>query len=174
MLRRVDFKKRGKNAFYRNWKSCVAVCFIYAILVGGTIISFNKSYNIDYNDNIPSVNINRIDADTNSDIVNEFLNELNGNKPKSNNIFSATKGVIGTVSNNVSKSGSYIFGILNALNQALFKDRIWASVIIIIGALLSLIYWIFVSEVLEVGQARFFIENRGYIKTKASKIINSI
>jgi len=171
MLRRVEFKKRGKNAFYRNWKACVAVCFIYVILVGGTIISFNKSYNIDYNDNIPSVNINRIDADTNSDIVNEFLNGLNGNKQKNDSIFSATKGVIGTISNNVSKSGSYIFGILNALNQALFKDRIWASVIIIIGAILSLIYWVFVSEVLEVGEARFFIENRVYIKTKASKIL---
>lgn len=173
MLRRAEFKKRAKSSFYRNWKSCVAICFIYAILVGGTIVSFNKTYDLDYRDNMPSININRIDADSNSDIVNEFLNELNGNQNKNDNFFSATKGVIGTISNNVTKSGSYIFGVLNAINQALFKDRIWASVIIIIGAVLSLIYWIFVSKVLEVGQARFFLENRKYIKTKANKLFIS-
>ena len=84
---------------------------------------------------------------------------------------SATKGVLGSLANNVSRSGSYLFGFLNAINQALFKDRIWASIIIIIGAVISLIYWIFVSKVLEVGLARFFLENKKYTKTRANKLL---
>ncbi len=171
MLRRRDLKKRGKGAFYRNWKSCIAVCFIYLILIGGTVINFKKEYDLDYRDNIKHLNINHLNGEANSEIVNEFLIEVTGKSPKDNTIFNnATRGVIGTISNNISKSGSYLFGVLNAINQVIFKDRVWASVIIIIGAILSLIYWIFVSKVIEVGNARFFLENRKYTKTKANKL----
>ena len=172
MFSRKMLKKQGKSAFYRNWKSCIIICFIYTILVGGTIISINKELDFDYRDNIENININNIDADTNSDIVNEFLNGLNGEQKEEPEFFqNATRGVLGSLVNNVSKSGSFLFGILNAINQALFKDRIWASVIIIIGALVALLYWIFVSKVIEVGNARFFLENRRYTKTKANKLL---
>lgn len=171
MLRRTELKKRGKGAFYRNWKSCIAICFIYAILVGGTIISFKKEYDIDYRDNIKAININHLSGDANSEIVNEFIIGVMGKQPKDNVLFNnATRGVIGTISNNISRSGSYLFGVLNAVNQVIFKDRIWASVIIIIGAILSLLYWIFVSKVIEVGKSRFFLENRRYTKTRANKL----
>lgn len=155
----------------RNYKSCIAICFIYALLVGGTLISFNKEFDIDYTDNIEAININHIDADSNSDIVNEFIRGITGKKEEKNFFSHATQGIIGTVSNNVSKTGSFLFSILNAINQILFRDRIWASVIIIVGAVLSLFYWIFVSKVLEVGQARFYLENRRFVKTKATKIL---
>ena len=172
MFSRKSLKRQGKSAFYRNWKSCIIICFIYTILVGGTVITLNKELDFDYRDNIKNIDINNIDADTNSDIVNEFLNGLNGEQREEPEFFqNATRGALGSLVNNVSKSGSFLFGILNAINQALFKDRIWASVIIIIGALIALLYWTFVSKVIEVGNARFFLENRRYTKTKASKLI---
>lgn len=174
MLNRSELKKRGKGAFYRNWKSCIIICFIFAIFVGGTIFTIHNQVDINYKNNIPSININTIQAESNSDIVNEFLNEIRGDNSKTNEFLSdATRGVFGSIANNISKSGSYLFGVLNAINQALFKDRIWASVIIIVGAILSLIYWIFVSKVLEVGKARFFLENRKYTKTKPNKLLFS-
>lgn len=176
MFNRSKLKRQGKSAFYRNWKSCIIICFIYMVLVGGTIIKVNYQVDLNYTDNIQNIkinNINNINADSNSDIVNEFIKGLNGEeKNKYPEFFSsATKGVLGSLVNNVSKSGSYLFGFLNAVNQALFKDRIWASVIIIIGAVISLVYWIFVSKVLEVGLARFFLENKKYTKTRANKLL---
>ena len=173
MFSRSKLKRQGKSAFYRNWKSCILICFIYTILVGGTIISFNREFDFDYRDNIKNININNINADSNSDIVNEFLQGISGEEKKEESEFltSATNGVFATLVNNVSRSGSYLFGFLNAINQMLFKDRIWASVIIIIGAVISLFYWIFVSKVLEVGQARFFLENKRFTKTKANKLL---
>ena len=78
MFTRSNLKKRGKKAFYRNWKSCIIICFIYTILVGGTVITINKTFDFDYQKKKKNININNIDADTNSDIVNEFLNGLDG------------------------------------------------------------------------------------------------
>lgn len=171
MFNRSELKNRGKKAFYRNYKYAIIVTFIYAILVGGTVISVNNNFD-SQEESIKPVSLKKIKADTNSLIVNEFIQGLTGNKPYEDNFMThGARGVFATVINNVSDSGSFLFGVLNALNQMLFKDRIWASVIIIIGAILSLIYWIFVSKVLEVGNARFYLENRVYIKTKASKLI---
>ena len=165
MFNRASFKKRAKEAIYHNWKSCIIICFIYTILIGGTLISLN----VRVTDNKNEVINNEIES--NSDVVNEFLNSLNNDEVKEPEFLtSATRGVIGSLVNNVSKSGSFLFGALNAINQALFKDRIWASAIIIVGAIISLFYWIFVSKVLEVGYARFFMENRKYTKTKANKL----
>ncbi len=171
MLRRKDFKIKGRNAFYHNWKSCIIICFLYALLVGGSIITINREFDYDYRDNLKILNIKTLEGKTNSDIVNEFINGLRGNKPVENAFLSkTTRGILGTLVNSVSKTGSFLFGGLNAINKLLFKDRIWPSVIIITGALISLLYWIFVSKVLEVGMIRFFLENHRYTKTKVSKI----
>lgn len=167
MLNRHLIKKKGISSFYRNWAQCIIVCFIFTILVGGTIISVNK--NVSTSD-IKSININHIEGETNSDIVNEFLKEIGASPKEDEKLIKSTNGAIGSILNNISKSGSFLFGVLNAINQGLFKDRIWASVIIIIGAIILLFYWIFVSKVLEVGKSRFFLENRIYTKTKANKL----
>lgn len=171
MFSRKKMKKAGQKAFYRNWKACIIICFAYTVLVGATIINFNIQLDFDYRDNIKI--INNVNSGINSEIVNEFIRGLYGESviKETKFITSATRGVLGTIVNNVSNSRSFLLGILNAINQLVFKDRIWASVIIIIGAVISLFYWIFVSQVLKVGLSRFYLENRKYTKTKPSKII---
>ena len=84
MFSRSKLKKQGKSAFYRNWKSCIIICFIYTLLVGGTIIKINYQVK-DYSNNVQNIkinNINNINADNNSDIVNEFIKGLNGEEKK--------------------------------------------------------------------------------------------
>lgn len=171
MLNARSLKKKAIQAFYRNWKSCIIICFVFTILVGGTVISITKNIDINTPREVQDININHTSGETNSDVVNEFLKEV-GKEPHINkNIIKSTNGVIGSILNNISKSGSFLFGVLNAINQGLFKDRIWASVVIVVGAVILLVYWIFVSKVLEVGKARFFLENRIYAKTKANKLV---
>ena len=141
MLRRKEFKKKGRNAFYRNWKNVIIICFIYAILVGRSVFQINHEFDYYNLRNINIVNINNFDSSSNSDIVNDFYHNLTGNKPLNNKFLaSTTRGALGTLVNNVSKSGSFLFGFLNALNQYLFRDHIGPSIIIIIGALLLDIY----------------------------------
>lgn len=177
MNSRQAFKKSGKNAFKRNWKVCVIVCFLYTFLVGGTIVGSYKQYHgVNYQESyevIKNVDINAFrGSDNNSEVVNDFIVGINQNELKDNKLIASTrKGVIGSFLNNVSQSGSYLFGFLNALNQYFFHDRVWASAIIIIGTVISFFYWLFVSKVLEVGYARFFLENRKFTKTKQNKLI---
>ncbi len=172
MFKRSNFKKTGLKKIYANIKACIAISFIYTILIGGNLISFNHEWHLNPKDNIRIINVTNLRGNTNSEIVNEFISGITGNKPfKGKFITHATQGILGSVVNNVSSSGSYLFGFLNAVNELLFKDRIWASVIIIIGAILSFLYWVFVSKVLEVGYARFFLENRKYTKTKINKLL---
>lgn len=162
---RKQWKRDAKKNFKRNYWRSFAVCFIVTLLVGGTLLTVVRE-NRDFT--LPeTLPLHTIDGKSNSDIVNEFVNGV------SNEQFSVrqTNGVIGSLFDNVSKSGSFVFGILNACNQFLFQDRIVAGIIIIIGVCISLLYWIFVSKVLEVGQCRFFLENRLYEKTKIGRFI---
>lgn len=171
MLNTRSLKKKGIHSFYRNWKSCIIICFVFTILVGGTVISVTKNIDVTSSEEAKYININHTSGESNSDVVNEFLKGVGKEPHVEEKLFKSTNGVIASILNNVSKSGSFLFGVLNAINQGLFKDRIWASVIIIVGAVILLIYWIFVSKVLEVGKSRFFLENRIYTKTKANKLI---
>ncbi len=162
-MKRGLWKKKAKQVFKLNYWRCFAVCFIVTLLAGGTILSvqYPKSFEIS------SFPLHQIDGKSNSQIVNEFINSVS----VSNDPIPKANGIIGNVFNNVSRSGSFLFGILNALNQFLFHDQVVAGIIIIVGVVISIFYWIFISKVLEVGRCRFFLENRIYSKTRIGRVL---
>lgn len=92
-------------------------------MIGGTLISFSNSTEVNYPDNLNQINI-KLKGENNSDIVNDFLNGIKGKEDNIPEFENATEGVLSNVVNNVSKSGSYLFGLLNAINQMIFKDHI--------------------------------------------------
>mgnify|MGYP007047221691 CR=1 FL=1 len=76
--------------------------------------------------------------------------------------YTPKKGVLAGVYNHMTKERSAFFGLLNALNDVLFKDKITEGVLILIGALLMMMFQVFISGVLQVGYCRFLLENRIY------------
>lgn len=163
-MQRKVWKSRGKEAIHRNFWKCFVVCFVITLLTGGTILlQVRDNANMQITESLP---MNAIEGKTNSDIVNEFVNGVS----EENFVLTEQDGVIGNILDNVSRSGSFLFGFLNAINQFLFHDQIVAGIIIIIGAVLSIVYWIFLAKVLEVSRCRFFLENRSYSKTKIHRI----
>ena len=162
-MNRKILKEKAKLAFRRNYWRCFAVSFLITLLVGGTIIFKLQDNN---HLNLSNIPLTAIDGKSNSVIVNEFLHGVS----ESENL-TPTPGVVGTVLDNVSKAGSFLFGILNAINQFLFQDQILAGIIIIFGVLLSILYWSFFATVLEVCQARYFLENRIYPSTSIGRAL---
>ncbi len=176
MWNRKQIKRQGKEAFNRNFGKSITVCLIVAFLLGSPIITSSRIEETSANQlNLQitlNKNINYFSHKNNSMIVNDFISGFNVIEKDNPPTFKHAKaGVLSNVVNNISKSSSYLFGLLNALNQLIFKDKIFAGIIITIGALIGFLYWILVGNVLEVGRARFFLENRRYAKTKISKIL---
>lgn len=164
MWSRKEYKRKGKTAFHHNFWKCITVCFIVTVLVGEMAIPFVVNFKEE--ETQFSYKISNFKSKNNSDIVNEFLQKDGEPVMKK-----TTAGVLAGFINNISKSGSFIFGVLNAINQMIFKDHIFAGIIIAIGVILSVLYFIFISSTLTVGKCRFFLENRKYSKTKTSRIM---
>lgn len=85
--------------------------------------------------------------------------------------FKPTRGILANLFNNITASESFIFGFLNSFNQLIFHEHIWASIIILLGAILTFFYWLFIRNVLIVGEKRFFLENHNHPKTTLKRIL---
>jgi uncharacterized membrane protein len=143
----------------------VAVVFFIAIIVG--------SFNLSFEDNqLQRISFNHMPFfhSYNSSIVSETIEKVTNTKIDLNS-YKPTKGILANVFNNVTSSGSFIFGILNSFNQLIFHERIWASIIILLGAILTFLYWLFIRNVFIVGENRFFLENVNYKKTTFRRIL---
>ncbi len=70
------------------------------------------------------------------------------------------------MANDITASGSFLFGALNAVNQMAFQGRVSAGAVIAFGALLTFCWWVLVGGVLPVGERRFFLESRVYRGTR--------
>ena len=66
---------------------------------------------------------------------------------------------------------SFVFGVLNAVNELVFKNKVTSGIIIFIGVLVRFLYWLFGSNVIKVGKTRFFLENRKYKKTRMKRLL---
>ena len=84
--------------------------------------------------------------------------------------YTPKKGVLAGVYNHMTKERSAFFGLLNALNDVLFKDKITEGVLILIGALLMMMFQVFISGVLQVGYCRFLLENRIYGQVRLGRL----
>lgn len=165
-------KSDGKKVFYRSAIKTIAICLIVTILVGGTTISL-------FNDKIDFFNVhnyesyfNRFAMKSNFNIISDFIKESETKIVAKTDKFleNATSGVLAEIANSVSKSESFIFGILNALNKMIFQNKIGAGIVILIGVLISAVYWLLVSNVIVIGKCRFFLENSNYKDTKLKRI----
>lgn len=144
-----NLKKEGRRVFNKSFVKCIAVCFIVTILIGGTTTSIIKkeAKNYDY-----SEYFTHLDIKSNSDIVIDFIK---GVKEESNikidkYLEGANAGVLANIANNISKSDSFLFGTLNAINQMIFKDKIGAGIVILIGTIITFIYYFLVGNVIKV------------------------
>ncbi len=165
---RKELKKRGMQAFRAHYFRCIIVSIILTAVAGG--LSFARP--LEFSQNIQQLDYT---GATHTEIVNEMArgifeqNEILWQQFGHYN--KANAGALASIFNNATASGSFIFGLLNAMNQLFFKDGVLPSIIIAIGAILSFLYYVFVSNVIKVGETRFYLENRRFCETKVYHIL---
>lgn len=166
-----EVRNKGKRIYKSNFWKVVAVCFITAIMTGGsTIYLIRNEYNSNNSNLIHQSGI--LDNKSNSQIVRDFIKSAYKTKDKVDTYLNGTtKGIIATFVNNIHSSNSFVFGVLNAVNELVFKNKITSGIIIFIGVLVRFLYWLFGSNVIKVGKARFFLENRKYKKTRMKRLL---
>lgn len=166
-----EVRNKGKRIYKSNFWKVVAVCFITAIMTGGsTIYLIRNEYNSNNSNLIHQSGI--LDNKSNSQIVRDFIKSAYKTKDKVDTYLNkTTKGIIATFVNNIHSSNSFVFGVLNAVNELVFKNKVTSGIIIFIGVLVRFLYWLFGSNVIKVGKTRFFLENRKYKKTRMKRLL---
>lgn len=161
--KRKDLKAKARHALKINYWQIAIVSLLTFFLVRG-LYNFSTGGTVDY------IHLAG-QGQTNTDIVNNFIHQSgNGLFDHLAPFLQGKTGVMANLFNNFTKSGSFLFGFLNALNQMLFGEHVTFIIILLIGVIGSLCYNIFVRNIVQVGVARFFLENVHYKKTRMGRI----
>lgn len=179
----IEAFKNVKRKFYMN----ILVTFIIAVIIAGgyqfatdnnsrqadgEVISTIESVDTDSNNYLFGSDSN----DSNATIINQFVANLfdMDNVQDSDAPPSISKkyynGVGAVFVNEITGSQSFIFGIVNGLNVLIFQGKISNSIVIFVFAILSAFVFVFVKNVIVVGEKRYFLEQRRYHGTGPREI----
>jgi len=81
------------------------------------------------------------------------------------------RGILSALFNNIVEADSLLFGILNAVNQMAFNDRIMYGIVLILGNILTVLIWVFIKNPLRVCECRCFMESVVYEKISVEKLL---
>lgn len=185
---RRDIRRQGlinlKRRFYLN----ILVIFIASVIVNGGYQFATRTHVDTADETIRATNSVVVDAQknglfgldnsvSNATIFVKFLANIFGFQMVENPqeiSKTSTKyysGVASVFVNEITGSQSFIFGILNGLNQLIFKGKVASSITIFIFSLLSIMLFLFVKNVIVVGKNRYYLEQRRYYETSASELL---
>lgn len=170
-----DARKTLKNHYFRS----LVIVFIAAIIINGgynfMTSKVKPSTRGEITETLESINIKKNSKKENFEILEDLINNIQQNAIEQNNnqskISKYNRGVFAVFFNSVTASGNFVFGILNAFNQLIFNNKISAFVLILIGSIISFVYFFCISNVIEVGKKRYFLEHRRYKDAKLDKLL---
>lgn len=171
MWKRKALKKKTRTMMKQTYWRMVSVCFLAAMLAGlypvsATFLGSQAS--------LPSLERNMtapFSAEiTNSEVISDLARRLFKGTFISDFFHSPLSTAADVAIELGTTSSSAFFSILRAVNNFFIENWDISTLILIIGVLLSLLYQIFISNLLNIGEKRFFLENHSYRQTLTSKI----
>ncbi len=174
MWKTKELKRNARAALRANYWRCIIVCLLILALAGG--LNFPRpEETMNSLGSLTELSQLNYKATTHTQIVNEVARGMFGQSldiwTEVGQVSRAQNGALASIFNNATASGSFIFGLLNAVNQLFFKDGIWPAVIIGIGAIFTFAYYLFVKNILQVGKYRFYLENRRYSESHVNRLL---
>lgn len=161
-------KKNLKNNYFKN----VIVVFICTILVfGGINYSTKNILDVDITSKENIEVINNYKNKSNSEILDDLLEKTTEEKEYEEYVSNKfTRGVLSVFVNEVVSTKSILFSLLEGVNNFL-GNKVSTAIIIIIANILIYVFKKFFISALEVGKARYFLEQRRYKKTNVDRIL---
>ena len=176
---RKGIKKKARNNIKNVYLKSVLIMFIFTVVISGgytftSVVFNNNSSLIPAKNEIKDTAVNYIEKKTNTDIINETtdaFNEINHiDKHIDKEKQEEARGFLAPIVNNFTRSQSVIIHFYNA-TKLIFFDREKAGFNVLLVAIISLLIFIFLKALLEVGKNRFYLESRVYKKTAIDKIL---
>lgn len=169
MWKRKTLKKKAIALLKQRYLNMISVCFLIAMLTTAYAVS-TTFLNLQFPSAAPSSDAAFTPDISNSATVLDTLSHLFDGLPFpgiSNDIlYNAGSLAIDLFSTNI----SVFFNTLRAVNYFLTENITVAALLPAASILFAFLYQIFVSNLLLIGEKRFFLENRNYRKTPVSKI----
>lgn len=169
MWKRRVMKKRAVELLKQNYWRMVSVCFLIAVLT--TAYSVSTTF---LNLQIPSTEEPAEAVFTlsipNSEAVISAVQNLAERTPLPGIFNGIVEDIAAVLIDLFSSTISVFFTLLRTVNTAFSEGAGPAVVFSAAGILLSFFYQIFVSNILIIGERRFFLETRNYRRTSISKI----
>lgn len=168
-----EIKRKGRCAMKKNYWRILGISLLVAFLVSNLRLSSHIDSATEYFVG------GQFEMPTNADIVNEWVENITdagvyeqGTVLKYlDEHYTPKKGVLARVYNRVTADRSVLYGVLNAANEMVFRDHFGQGVIILTGVGLLVLFMIFVTNVLQVGQCRFLLETQAYENSRFDRIL---
>lgn len=171
-FKRSTLKKNARKNLKRHYVRNILIIFITSFIINGGYLL--NSDNIDvaeitFQDTTYEISGKK----SNTEIITDFFsgqneNQLDEAETKNSNY---PKGVLNVFINETTRSGSLVFGILNAFNQLYFHGRVSAFVTILIFTALSFAIFSLIQNIIVVGKNRYFLEQRKYSNVTVDRIL---
>lgn len=190
MWKRKQLKINAKKCLRHNYWRCVIICLILTFTTGlfgnpfsviegidqriAFTVKQNETDSGDADAILPEdmpAEIRLERGKSNIQIIGELFRGLEDQYVrKSDQVEKEYNGVIGFFVNNINSSDSIVYGIINGINQLVFRDAIGSALVIFLGVILTVLIWMFLKNLLVLGGCRFFMENHRYYSTDLRRI----
>ena len=170
MWTRTSLKKKSRISIRKNYFKLISVCFLIAVLttaypVSTTFFGFQTS-SPEAGDTdapfAPDTSNSQVAEETITHFLDgTMLSDLIGNSPIDPGSF---------LIDLYTSSTSFIFSLLRTVNIFITENPGLSAIFLLAGVILSFLYQIFINNILQVGEKRFFLELNNYSGTPISKI----
>lgn len=181
MIERKVIKGKARQVVKGNYWRIVAVCFVVAFVTGsysqaGTLSLFNARNNEAEIEEAIKTDISKT-GNNNLQVIESILESIGDISEEEKAIQEKenqerfNRGVFSLLFNNITDSDSVVFGVLNIVNEGIFKGKMLSSLLMVLGTLITVGFWFFISNLVKVGERRFFLETTFYNETSIRRLL---
>ena len=166
-MNRKELKKAARGVLKKNYLKCILVVFIVGLVLN---TGYNYTSNRVNNKNVDNNSSVHTDKETTYDTMERFFKDLKIDITMKSDS-KTTKGIAAPIVNKVSEGKSSFVYILNFIDLAFIKKNINGAVVSLIATIIVIFNYLFLQNLIVIGDSRFFLENRRYTKTKVDRLL---